>query len=216
MPLSPLKFQSRKVVRALAKDYPDVACALEFETPVQLLVATILSAQCTDKQVNIVTRTLFQEYPTAAEFAAADLARLEKAIKPTGFFRNKAKAIKACCQKLVELHGGEVPRDLESLVALPGVGRKTANVVLGTAFGLPTGVVVDTHVTRITRRLGLTQEKDAVKIERDLMELVPKKEWIDFSHRLIHHGRRVCIARKPKCEECSMKKFCPRIGVATT
>jgi endonuclease III len=216
MPLSPLKFQSRKVVRALAKDYPNVTCALEFETPVQLLVATILSAQCTDKQVNIVTRTLFQEYPTAAEFAAADLARLEKAIKPTGFFRNKAKAIKACCQKLVELHGGEVPRDLESLVALPGVGRKTANVVLGTAFGLPTGVVVDTHVTRITRRLGLTQEKDAVKIERDLMELVPKKEWIDFSHRLIHHGRRVCIARKPKCEECSMKKFCPRIGVATT
>ena len=215
MPASPLKFQARKVVRALAKDYPDVTCALEFETPVQLLVATILSAQCTDKQVNIVTRTLFQEYPTAAEFAAADLPQLEKAIKPTGFFRNKAKALKACCQKLVELHGGEVPRDLESLVALPGVGRKTANVVLGTAFGLPTGVVVDTHVTRITRRLGLTQEKDAVKIERDLMDLVPKEEWIDFSHRLIHHGRRICIARKPKCEECSMKKFCPRIGVAT-
>ncbi|MBW3597542.1 MAG: endonuclease III [Planctomycetes bacterium] len=216
MPVSPTKSQARKAVRALAKDYPDVTCALEFATPVQLLVATILSAQCTDKQVNIVTRTLFQEYPTAAEFAEVDLPQLEKAIKPTGFFRNKAKAIKACCQKLMELHGGEVPQDLESLVALPGVGRKTANVVLGTAFGIPSGVVVDTHVARITRRLGLTQEKDAVKIERELMELVPKKEWIDFSHRLIHHGRRICIARKPKCDECSMKRFCPRIGVATS
>jgi endonuclease-3 len=210
---SPEKSHAAKVVRALKKGYPDVICALEYETPVQLLVATILSAQCTDKQVNLVTRTLFKTYPTAAHFAAADLGALEKAIQSTGYFRNKAKNIKACCQKLVERYGGEVPRDLDALVELPGVGRKTANVVLGTAYGIPSGVVVDTHVTRITQRLGLTQEKDPVKIERDLMGLLSTKEWIDFSHRLIHHGRQVCSARKPKCETCSMREFCPRIGV---
>jgi endonuclease-3 len=212
-PRSPEKLHAAKIARALQKDYPNVECALEYESPVQLLVATILSAQCTDKQVNIVTRTLFQKYPTAAHFAAADLTALENAIKPTGYFRNKARNIKACCQKLLELHGGEVPRTLEEMVALPGVGRKTANVVLGTAYGIPSGVVVDTHVGRITKRLGLTQHKDPVKIERDLMILLPKKEWIDFSHRLIHHGRRICIARKPRCPECSMRGFCPKIGV---
>jgi endonuclease-3 len=210
---SPEKSYVAKVVRALKKDYPDVVCALEYETPVQLLVATILSAQCTDKQVNLVTRTLFKTYPTAAHFAAADLGALEKAIQSTGYFRNKARNIKACCQKLVELYGGEVPRDLNAMVELPGVGRKTANVVLGTAYGIPSGVVVDTHVTRLTQRLGLTREKDAVKIERDLMALLEAKEWIDFSHRLIHHGRQVCSARKPKCDACSMRDFCPRVGV---
>jgi endonuclease III len=212
-PRSPEKLRAGKVVRALQKDYPDVTCALEYETPVQLLVATILSAQCTDKQVNLVTRSLFKKYPAAAHFAAADLSKLEEAIRPTGYFRNKAKNIKACCRKLVELHGGEVPRTLEELVALPGVGRKTANVVLGTAYGIPSGVVVDTHVGRITRRLGLTRHKDPVKVEQDLMQLVPRKEWIDFAHRLIHHGRRICFARKPRCGDCSMRRFCPRTGV---
>jgi endonuclease-3 len=210
---SPEKLHAAKIARALARDYPDVTCALEYETPVQLLVATILSAQCTDKQVNLVTRTLFQSYPDAAAFAAADMEALENAIKPTGFFRNKAKNIKACCQQLLERHGGEVPQDLESLVQLSGVGRKTANVVLGTAFGIPSGVVVDTHVTRITHRLGITQEKDPVKIEQDLMAVLPRKEWIDFAHRLIHHGRQVCLARKPRCEVCSMNGICPKIGV---
>lgn len=208
------KRHAAKVVRALGKDYPDATCALVHETPLQLLIATILSAQCTDERVNQVTRDLFQKYPTAAHLAKLPPARLEKAIQSTGFFRNKAKSIRACCQQLVEEHGGEVPREMDQLVALPGVGRKTANVVLGTAFGLATGVVVDTHVARISRRLGLTNEKNAEKIERDLMELLPKKEWIDFSHRMIHHGRRICKARKPACADCSMQRFCPRIGVS--
>jgi endonuclease-3 len=212
-PRSPAKLYAAKVTRALAKDYPEVVCALEYETPLQLLVATILSAQCTDKQVNLVTRSLFQKYPTAAHFAAADLGALEEAIKPTGYFRNKAKSIKTCCQKLIEMHDGQVPRTLEEMVELPGVGRKTANVVLGTAYGIPSGVVVDTHVGRIAGRLGLTKHKDPVKIEQDLMAVLPQKEWIDFAHRLIHHGRRICAARKPKCEECSMRGFCPRIGM---
>lgn len=207
------KRHAAKVVRALARDYPDVTCALNFDTPVQLLVATILSAQCTDTRVNIVTRELFAKYPTAEDLAAIPTKRLEKIIESTGFFRNKGKNIKACCQALVEQYDGEVPRDLDQLVALPGIGRKTANVVLGTAFGLATGVVVDTHVMRISRRLGMTREKDPVKIERDLMEQLPKSQWIDFSHRMIHHGRRICIARRPKCDECGMKRFCPRTGV---
>lgn len=207
------KRHAAKVVRALARDYPDVTCALNFDTPVQLLVATILSAQCTDTRVNIVTRELFAKYPTAEDLAAIPTKRLERIIESTGFFRNKGKNIKACCQALVEQYDGEVPRDLDQLVALPGIGRKTANVVLGTAFGLATGVVVDTHVMRISRRLGMTREKDPVKIERDLMEQLPKSQWIDFSHRMIHHGRRICIARRPKCDECGMKRFCPRTGV---
>jgi endonuclease-3 len=200
-------------VRHLAAAYPDVTCALENETPFQLLVATILSAQCTDARVNMVTPVLFGKWPSAAELATAPIKAIEKVIQSTGFFRNKAKNIKACSQALMAEHGGQVPRDMEQLVALPGVGRKTANVVLGTAYGLATGVVVDTHVTRISRRLGLTKHTDASKIEQDLMRLVPQKEWVDFAHRLIHHGRRICAARKPKCDQCSMNGFCPKIGV---
>jgi endonuclease-3 len=207
------KRYARKVTTALRKGYPDVECALNYETPLQLLVATILSAQCTDERVNMVTAGLFQKYPTADLLAKAPLKSLEKAVKSTGFFRNKAKNIKACCQDIMKLHDGEVPQELDSLVKLAGVGRKTANVVLGTAFGIPSGVVVDTHVGRLSRRLGLTQHKDAVKVERELMAVLPKKEWIDFSHRMIHHGRRVCNARKPACDNCEMNKYCPRIGV---
>lgn len=207
------KQHAAKVVRALARDYGDAECALVYDTPVQLLVATILSAQCTDERVNIVTKELFAKCPDAEDLAAIPIKRLEKIVESTGFFRNKAKNIKACCQRLVDEFGGEVPQDLESLVALPGVGRKTANVVLGTAFGLPTGVVVDTHVSRLSQRLGLTEQTDPVKIERDLMELLAKKQWINFSHRMIHHGRQVCSARKAKCDGCGMKRFCPQIGV---
>tara|TARA_B100000809_G_scaffold224384_1_gene234493 strand:+ start:594 stop:1238 length:645 start_codon:yes stop_codon:yes gene_type:complete len=202
-----------RVLRTLQRDYSDAECALHYETPVQLLVATILSAQCTDKRVNLVTKVLFRKYPTAAHLARVPLSRLEKDIQSTGFFRNKAKNIKACCQKLIEEYDGQVPKDLEELVQLPGVGRKTANVVLGTGFGLPTGVVVDTHVGRLSRRLGLTDQKDAVKCEYELMGQLPRKEWINFSHRMIHHGRQVCLARKPKCDTCGMNKFCPRFGV---
>ncbi len=203
-----------QVVRALRKDYPDVQCALRHDNPFQLLVATILSAQCTDKRVNLVTQQLFRHHPTAATLAALPLPRLEQAIQSTGFFRNKAKNIQACCQQLVDHYDGEVPPDMAQLVELPGVGRKTANVVMGTAFGVPTGVVVDTHVARISQRLGLTRESQPERIERDLMQLLPKKEWIDFSHRLIHHGRQVCKARNPDCDACSMQSSCPRVGVA--
>jgi endonuclease-3 len=208
------KRHASRVLRRLKAAYPDVHCALEFKNPLELLVATILSAQCTDTRVNIVTKDLFRKYTSAAAFAAAPLRDLERAIQSTGFFRMKAKSIKSACADIVEKHGGQVPRELESLVALRGVGRKTANVVLGTAFGIPSGVVVDTHVTRLSRRLGLTQQNDAVKIERDLMALVPKREWIDFSHRLIAHGRQVCLARKPRCEKCPLAEVCPKIGVA--
>jgi endonuclease-3 len=163
--------------------------------------------------VNIVTKELFTKYPTPSELAAVPIHKLEKLIQSTGFFRNKAKNIHACCVKLVELHGGQVPREMDQLVHLPGVGRKTANVVLGTAFRIATGVVVDTHVTRLSQRLGLTRHEDAVKIERDLMDLLPQKEWIDFSHRMIWHGRRVCKARRPLCGSCVLEKLCPKIGV---
>jgi endonuclease-3 len=209
------KAQAGRVLRRLKADYPGATCALENETPFELLVATILSAQCTDVRVNMVTPELFRRWPTAREMAGAPIQQLEKVIQSTGFFRNKAKNIKAASQGLVENHGGEVPRDMDQLVALAGVGRKTANVVLGTAFGLATGVVVDTHVTRLSQRLGLTMHTDATKIEQDLMQLLPKSEWVDFAHRMIHHGRQICVARKPKCPMCSMKTFCPKIGVET-
>lgn len=212
-PLAARKAQARRVLRRLEADYPDAECALGHQTPYQLLVATILSAQCTDERVNLVTKELFAKYPDAASIAKLPIPKLEKAIQSTGFFRNKAKNVKACSQELVDKHQGEVPRDLDTLVGLAGVGRKTANVVLGTAYGIPTGVVVDTHVGRLSRRLGLTAKDDAVKVEQDLMEVLPKSTWIDFSHRMIHHGRQVCNSRKPKCEACSMKKFCPQIGV---
>jgi len=203
-----------KIVRRLARAYPDARCSLDFRTPLELVVATILSAQCTDKRVNLVTPDVFVKYPTAVDYATASLSELEKDIQSTGFFRNKAKSIKGCCQGLVEEHGGKVPRDLDALVKLPGIGRKTANVILGTAYGLATGVVVDTHVTRLSRRMGLSEHKDAVKIERDLMELIPKKEWISFSHRMILHGRNVCAARKPQCDDCPVNDVCPRVGVS--
>jgi endonuclease-3 len=208
------KAQAARVARRLKADYPGATCALENEAPFQLLVATILSAQCTDERVNMVTPELFRRWPTAIEMAAAPSKKLESVIQSTGFFRNKAKNIKAASQALVESYDGEVPREMEQLVALPGVGRKTANVVLGTAYGLATGIVVDTHVTRLSRRLGLTSNTDPNKIEQDLMRVVPKSDWVDFAHRMIHHGRQICTARKPKCPDCSMNKFCPKIGVA--
>jgi endonuclease-3 len=202
-----------KVLRRLKADYPEAPCALHHKTPFQLLIATILSAQCTDERVNLVTRELFKKYPRPADFAAAPLRRLEQAVHSTGFYRNKAKNIQACSRQLLERHDGQVPQDLQALVQLAGVGRKTANVVLGTAFGLATGVVVDTHVGRLSRRLGLTRATGAVPVERDLMALLPKKEWIQFSHRMIHHGRAICSARRARCHDCSMRRFCPKVGV---
>lgn len=207
------KRHAAKVVRALNKDYPDAECSLKYDSPLQLLVATILSAQCTDQRVNIVTQQLFKKYKTADDFARLRLPTLERAIQSTGFFRNKAKNIRACCRELLDKHDGEVPESLDELVELAGVGRKTANVVMGTAFGIASGVVVDTHVGRISRRTGLTAETDAVKVEHELGALIPRKEWIALSHRMIQHGRKVCQSRRPKCEECSMKGFCPRNGV---
>ncbi len=209
------KSQATRVVAHLKADYPGATCALENETPFELLVATILSAQCTDARVNMVTPELFRRWPEAEAMATASIKQLEKVIQSTGFFRNKAKNIKAASQALVERHHGEVPRDIEAMIALPGVGRKTANVVLGTAYGMATGVVVDTHVTRLSKRLGLTDHKDATKIEHDLMQLVPQREWVDFAHRMIHHGRQICTARKPNCPQCSMNSFCPKVGVDT-
>jgi endonuclease-3 len=203
-----------RVVRALGRLYPDAECSLDFGSPLELLVATILSAQCTDGRVNLVTKELFKKYGSAADYAAAGPSQLERDIQSTGFFRNKAKNIKACCRTIVDEHDGRVPDDLDRLVQLPGVGRKTANVVLGTAFGIASGIVVDTHVGRISRRLGLARSKDAVKVERELMDRIPKKEWVAFSHRMIRHGRKICTARKPKCDECAMAAFCPRVGVA--
>lgn len=213
-PALALRRRAAEIVRRLKQHYPDATCALEFRTPLELLVATILSAQCTDERVNQVTKDLFRRYRSAADYAQAPLERLKEEIRSTGFFNNKAKAIQACCRALVEKHRGEVPREMDQLTSLPGVGRKTANVVLGTALGIASGVVVDTHVLRVSRRLGLSGQEDAEKIEADLMALLPKKEWIDFGHRMIHHGRRVCTARKPKCHTCPLAELCPRIGVA--
>jgi endonuclease-3 len=207
-----LKTRARRIVRDLAGLYPDATCALHFDGPLQLLIATILSAQCTDVRVNLVTPALFARYPDAAAFANADRSELERLIQSTGFFRNKARNIQLCCQELVVKHGGQVPSTMEELTPLPGVGRKTANVVLGNAFAVP-GIPVDTHVGRLSRRMGLTVHDDPVKVERDLMPMIPKKEWTMFGHRMIHHGRRVCHARRPLCEECTLAKFCPRIGV---
>ncbi|MGA2683933.1 MAG: endonuclease III [Verrucomicrobiota bacterium] len=203
----------KKIIAALDRAYPEAHCELNHADPLQLLVATILSAQCTDKRVNIVTTDLFKKYRTAAGYANAPLAELEQAIKTTGFFRNKAKNIQACCRKLVELYGGEVPRTMAELTQLDGVGRKTANVVLGNAFGINVGVVVDTHVARLSHRLGLTRQETPEKIERDLMLLVPQQQWTLFSHWLIWHGRRRCAARKPDCLNCEILKLCPQVGV---
>lgn len=202
-----------EVVAALHALYPDADCELQHEDPLQLLVATILSAQSTDLRVNEVTREIFAKYRSAQDYAAADPAVFEQEIRSTGFYRNKTKLVLGAARRLVEEHGGAVPDDMEQLVRLPGVARKTANVVLGTAFGKPEGVVVDTHVRRVAFRLGLTGETDPVKIERDLMEALPRKEWIFAGHALIWHGRRVCSARKPRCSACDLARWCPRNGV---
>ena len=202
----------KKVLIALDRTYPDAHCELNYSNPLELLIATILSAQCTDKRVNLVTAELFKKHHSAADYANAKPAELEQAIKTKGFFRNKTKSIQACCRALVEQHGGEVPRTMEELTQLGGVGRKTANVVLGNAFGINEGVVVDTHVARLSQRLGLTKQKDAEKIEQELMKLVPREQWTMFSHWLIWHGRRRCYARSPDCPNCEIKKLCPSAG----
>lgn len=204
--------RAKRIVKILARHYGDAHCALVHQDALQLLVATILSAQCTDHRVNIVTKELFKKYRSAKDFAQADLKALEQDVRSTGFYRNKAKNIQGAAKRLVEKHGGEVPSTMEELLELPGVARKTANVVLGTWFKKATGVVVDTHVHRISRRLQLTREDDPKKIERDLMQLLPVGEWIDFSHRLIWHGRRVCMARNPQCGECPVASECPSAG----
>ena len=207
------KQQALQVVRLLEKTYSEAVCALIHSSPFQLLVATILSAQCTDERVNSVTPRLFQQYPTPAALADSTQEDVEAIVQSLGFFRAKATNIRGMARRLVEVHNSESPRTLDELVELPGVGRKTANVVLGTAFGIPSGVVVDTHVRRITGLLGLTKHTDPVKIETDLQKLLPSSEWIQFSHRLIHHGRRICIARRPRCPECPLLPHCQRVGL---
>jgi endonuclease-3 len=202
-----------EIVARLHREDPQPRIALDFTSPFQLLVATILAAQCTDERVNMVTPALFRRYPTPRDFAAADLAELEVLVKSTGFFRNKAKAVRNLGQALAAEHGGEVPARMEALVELPGVGRKTANVILGNAFGLNEGVVVDTHVQRLSRRLGLTQEDDPVKIEVDLMAVVPREQWTLFALLLIDHGRKTCKARKPECGRCPIADLCPSAEV---
>jgi len=198
-----------ELVRVLPKVYPNAHTELNFKTPLELLIATILSAQCTDKRVNLVTPALFKRYRTAADYANAPAAELEKAIQSTGFFRNKTKSIRAATSTIVNKHNGKVPDTMAELRELPGVGRKTANVVLGNAFHKDEGIVVDTHVVRLSRRLRLTKHDDPEKIERDLMKLVPREDWARFPHLLIWHGRRVCIARSPRCEDCVVNDLCP-------
>jgi len=208
LPMPPTAW-ARTVVRRLRKEYPDAECALLHENAYELTVATILSAQCTDEMVNKVTPELFRRYPTPEKLARARRATIEKRIHSTGFFRNKAKNIQGMAQRLVDEFAGRVPQTMDELLSLPGVARKTANVVLGVAFRKADGVVVDTHVGRITRLLGLTHETDPKKVERDLMELIPRKDWIEISHLLIWHGRRVCIARRPRCDACVLQDHCP-------
>ena len=203
----------QEILAALARTYPTAHCELDYTTPLELLIATILSAQCTDKRVNIVTKELFRVCKTAADYVALPQEQLEEIVHTTGFFRAKAKNVKACCTAIVEHHGGEVPRTMDELTALAGVGRKTANVVLGNAFGINVGVVVDTHVQRLSRRLGLTRTETPEKIEIELMKLIPRGQWALFSHWLIWHGRRRCDARKPDCAQCEIAGLCPRVGV---
>ncbi|MGI6778716.1 MAG: endonuclease III [Acetivibrionales bacterium] len=201
------KQRTERIIDILRSLYPDAACSLEYKDPLQLLVATQLSAQCTDARVNIVTKTLFNKYRNVYDFANADIRELEEEIKSTGFYRNKAKNIINCCKMIIEKFDGEIPKSLDKMLMLPGVGRKTANLVLGDIFGIP-GIVVDTHAKRLSNRIGLTQSTDPVKIEYDLMELVPETEWNRFSHRLVLHGRAVCNARSPKCIECGIRDYC--------
>lgn len=208
-----LKERSAAIGRALAAAYPDAAIELDFSSPFELLVATILSAQCTDARVNQITPALFRRYPDARALAGAEPGELEEMIRSTGFFRSKARSLLGVAQGLVEKHGGAVPDDMESLTALPGIGRKTANVILGTAFGQASGIVVDTHVARLSRRLAMSREKDPERIERDLMDLFQPSSWVSIAHRLILHGRRICNARKPDCGRCPLDPLCPRVGV---
>ena len=205
--------RTRKIIAVLRKTYPDAHCELNHSNPLQLLIATILSAQCTDERVNKVTPSLFARCRTARDFAEISTGELEGLIRTTGFFRSKAKSIRGCAAGLVRDHGGEVPKTMEHLHKLPGVGRKTANVVLGNAFNLAEGVVVDTHVGRLSRRMGLTRQADPVKVEQALIKIVPKEEWTLFSHLLIWHGRRRCSARKPDCTHCEIKTLCPQRGI---
>ena len=208
-----LAIRAGKIIQKLRRAHPDARCALRHENPLQLLVSTILSAQCTDKRVNMVTPALFKKFRTAADFAAAAPGELETMIHSTGFFRNKARSIRNCCRAIVERHGGHVPDTLEELLQLDGIGRKTANVVLGAAYGKAEGVVVDTHVARLSRRMGLTRQRTPEKIEQALMKIVPRADWIDLSHLLIWHGRNRCIARKPDCIRCEVAKLCPKVGI---
>jgi endonuclease-3 len=202
----------RKIIAMLDSTYPNAHCELNFTNPLELLIATILSAQCTDKQVNIATGPLFRKYRTAADYATTDVREIESDIKRISLYRNKARNIQACCRQLVERYGGEVPRTMDELTQLDGVGRKTANVVLGNAFGINHGVVVDTHVLRLSGRLGLTQEKTPAKIELALQKLVPQEQWTMFSHWMIWHGRRRCFARNPDCAQCEISRLCPSAG----
>lgn len=208
-----LRTRAAAIVAELGQLYPDARCALNFESPLQLLIATILSAQCTDQRVNQVTPALFARYPDAAAFAKADPAELQQLVRSTGFFRNKARNIILCCQMIVTEFNGRVPSTMEELIQLPGVARKTANVLLGNAFQTP-GIPVDTHVGRLSRRMGLTVHDDPVKVERDLNALIPREAWTDFGHRMIFHGRQVCHARKPLCDQCILTEICPKVGVA--
>jgi endonuclease III len=201
--------RARKLIERLKAAHPDARCSLNYSNPLELLVATMLSAQCTDDRVNMVTKSLFKKYQTASDYAGAPPGALEDAIKSTGFYRNKAKALRACCATLLAQHGGEVPADMAALVQLAGVGRKTANVILGNAYEIAAGIVVDTHVRRLAGRLGLTQHIDPDKIELDLLQVVPRQDWIGIGHVLILHGRRICSARAPKCAICPVKDLCP-------
>jgi endonuclease III len=207
--------RATQIYRILGKTYPNAHCELDFKNPLELLVATVLSAQCTDKRVNMVTPALFKKYKSAAAFASADRAELETMIASTGFFRTKANSIIGLAQKLCDEHGGEVPADLDALVTLPGVGRKTANVVLGNAFDVP-GLTVDTHFGRLARRFGWSENEDPVKVEKDVAQLIPQKEWTFLSHRLIWHGRRICHSRKPACGVCPLAALCPAFGEGET
>lgn len=211
--ISDKKQRTAEIIQRLKKEYPDAHCALNHTNAFELLVATILSAQCTDERVNIVTETLFRKYRAPQDYLEVLQEELEQDIHSTGFFRNKAKNIRGACEKIIEQFDGEIPQTMDELLSLNGVARKTANVVLGNAFGISSGVVVDTHVSRLSQRLGLTGNTQPEKIENDLQELVPEKDWIIFPHLMISHGRKICQARKPKCEECVLNDICPKIGV---
>jgi len=208
-----LKLRAGRILRKLHRLYPEADCALNHQNPLELMIATILSAQCTDERVNIVTASLFRKYQSASDYLEVPGHELEQDIRSINFFRNKARSIQGACQRLIDLHAGEVPTSIGELIELPGVGRKTANVILGTAFGIPSGIVVDTHVSRLSQRLGLTDQKSPEKIEAELITIVPRREWIGFSHRLILHGRQVCKARRPDCPNCLVARDCQKVGV---